>query len=177
MEAQKQAGSMHWAIKSWNVTNGQFFRTGSDKCNEFVSDSTAKANGPDNRAVVADTGKIPTASQYADPKVTITGLSAPRPLSEAKAGDVIAQDHGTGANGNAEGHVGIVVAAPTANSPGQTASANANQGGKVTVNDWGFRSPTANPNNGERNGANSPAPVVRHPLPIPPPLPLGTVGP
>ncbi len=31
-------------------------------------------------------------------------------------------------------------------------------------NDWGFRSPTANPNNGERHGANSPAPVVPDPL-------------
>jgi RHS repeat-associated protein len=169
--AQQQDGSMHWAVNDWNISNGQLFRTGSDKCNEFVSDEIADAGGQQNRPTVADTGKIPTASQYADPKVKITGLSEPRPLSEAKPGDVIAQYHGTGVNGNAEGHAGIVVAAPTANSPGQTASANANQGGKVTVNDWGFRKPNANPNNGERNGASSPPPVVRHPLaPLPGPV-------
>ena len=85
-------------------------------------------------------------------------------MSNAKPGDVIAQDHGAGANGNEEGHVGIIVGLPHDGQPGQTASANANQGGQVTVNDWGFRSPTANPNNGERSGASSPAPVVRHPL-------------
>ena len=116
---------------------------------------------------VADTGKIPTASQFADPNVKISGLSAPQPLSAAKPGDTIAQAHGSGANGNAEGHVGIVIALPGANSPGQTASANANQGGKVAVNNWGFRNPNANPNNGERNGASSPPPVVRHPLATP----------
>jgi hypothetical protein len=86
-------------------------------------------------------------------------------MSNAKPGDVIAQDHGPNpATGNEEGHVGIIVALPHDGQPGQTASANANQGGQVTINDWGFRSPTANPNNGERSGASSPAPVVRHPL-------------
>jgi RHS repeat-associated protein len=169
-DAQQEGGSMHWAVNDWNISNAQLFRAGSDKCNEFVSDVIADASGTQNRPVVADTGKIPTATQYADPNVKITGLSEPRPLSEAKPGDVIAQYHGTGANGTAEGHAGIVVAAPTANSPGQTASANANQGGKVKVNDWGFRKPTANPNNGERNGASSLPPVVRHPLaPLPGP--------
>jgi hypothetical protein len=74
-------------------------------------------------------------------------------------------DHGANPkSGNEEGHVGIVVAVPHDGQPGQTASANANQGGKVTINDWGFRSPTANPNNGERNGAASPPPVARRPL-------------
>ena len=160
--AAAQKGSDHWDIKNTNISNLQLFKSGNDKCNEFASDTVKSGDG--TRPVVEGTGKIPTASQFADPKVKITGLSEPKPLSEAKSGDVIAQTHGSGANGNAEGHVGIVVAAQTANSPGQTASANANEGGKVTINDWGFRSPTANPNNGERNGAASPPPVVRHPL-------------
>jgi hypothetical protein len=169
-EAQNARGSDHWDISNTNVSNGQLFRKGSDKCNEFVADTVTKASGGSPTNVVG-TGKIPTASQFADPKVKITGLSEPKPLNEAKPGDVIAQPHGNGANGNPEGHVGIVVAAPTADSPGQTASANANPqyGGQVTINDWGFRKPDATPNNGERNGANSPPPVVRHPLPNPPP--------
>jgi len=75
----------------------------------------------------------------------------------AKPGDVIAQDHGRDPNGGEDAHAGIIVA------PGKTASANANEGGTITVNDWGFRNPNGNPNNGERNGSNSPAPVVRHP--------------
>jgi|HubBroStandDraft_1064217.scaffolds.fasta_scaffold318980_2 hypothetical protein len=86
-------------------------------------------------------------------------------MSNAKPGDVIAQDHGPNpTSGNEEGHVGIIVALPHNGQAGQTASADAYKGGQITVNDWGFRSPTANPNNGERNGASSPAPVVRHPL-------------
>ena len=149
-EAGNSAGSNLWSAKNTTMSNGQVFWSGSNKCNEFVSDTVTRAGGP--TPVVLGTDKIPTASQFADPNVKIAGFSGPQPLSEAKPGDIIAQAHGTGENGNAEGHAGIVVAAPTADSPGQTASANANKGGQVTVNDWGFRSPTANPNNGERNG-------------------------
>ncbi|MGC2741861.1 MAG: RHS repeat-associated core domain-containing protein [Candidatus Angelobacter sp.] len=161
--AAAQKGSDAYDIKKTNISNLQIFKNGSDKCNEFVSDTVKSADG--TRPVVDGTGKIPTAAQFADPKVKITGLSAPDSMSNSKPGDVIAQDHGPNPNtGNEEGHVGIVVSLPHDGQPGQTASANANEGGKVTVNDWGFRSPTANPNNGERNGASSPAPIVRHPL-------------
>ena len=160
--AKAQNGSTSYNINTTNVSNMQIFKPGSDKCNEFVADTVKSADG--TRPVVDGTGKIPTAAQFADPNVKITGLSAPEPMANAKPGDVIAQDHGAGNNGNEEGHVGIVTALPHDGQPGQTASANANVGGKVTVNDWGFRSPTASPNNGERNGAASPAPVVRHPL-------------
>jgi len=161
--AKAQNGSQAYAINKTNISNMQIFKNGSDKCNEFVSDTVKSADG--TRPVVDGTGKIPTAAQFADPNVKINGLSAPEPMSNAKPGDVIAQDHGANpTTGNEEGHVGIIVALPHDGQPGQTASANANQGGQVTVNDWGFRSPTANPNNGERNGASSPAPVVRHPL-------------
>ena len=159
-QAGNQNGSEHWDISNNNMSNGQMFWNGSNKCNEFVYDQVVDAGGP--KPVVADTGRIPTAAQITDPKVKIDGFSEPRPLSEAKPGDMIAQDHGRNAAGTGDdAHAGIVVA------PGKTASANANEGGKVTVNDWGFRSPTAAQNNGERNGAASPPPVVRHPLPPP----------
>jgi RHS repeat-associated protein len=161
--ATAQNGSHAYDIKNTNISNMQIFKPGSDKCNEFVADTVKSADG--TRPVVEGTGKIPTAAQFADPNVKITGLSAPEPLANAKPGDVIAQDHGPNPKtGNEEGHVGIVVSLPHDGQPGQTASANANEGGKVTVNDWGFRNPNANPNNGERHGASSPAPVVRRPL-------------
>ena len=153
--AASHAGNTVWSIGGMNTSNGQVFKSGSNKCNEFVSDTVAEAGK--TRPTVANTGKIPTAAQLADPNVKINGLSAPDSMSNAKPGDVIAQDHGRDPNGGEDAHAGIIVA------PGKTASANANEGGTITVNDWGFRNPNGNPNNGERNGSNSPAPVVRHP--------------
>jgi RHS repeat-associated protein len=161
--AKTSKGTDRYDIKTTVVSNGQVFKNGSDKCNLYVSETVKNSTG--EHTVVVDTGKIPSAAQFANPNVKIAGLSAPEPLANAKPGDVIAQDHGPNAkSGNEEGHVGIVVSLPHDGQPGQTASANANVGGQVTINDWGFRSPTANPNNGERHGADSPAPVVRHPL-------------
>jgi RHS repeat-associated protein len=161
--ARTSNGTDRYDIKNTVVSNGQVFKSGSDKCNLYVSETVKNSTG--EHTTVDGTGKIPSAAQFADPNVKITGLSAPEPMANAKPGDVIAQDHGANPkSGNEEGHVGIVVSLPHDGQPGQTASANANQGGKVTINDWGFRSPTANPNNGERHGADSPAPVVRHPL-------------
>jgi RHS repeat-associated protein len=156
--ARNQVGSHDWNIKTTNVSGTQVFKSGSDKCNQFVGDTLSEAGKA--RPTVSD-GKggtrMPTAHELADPKVKINGLSDPKPLSQAKPGDVIAQAHG-----NTEGHAGIIVDLP-GRAPGQTVSANANQGGEVTQNDWGFRNPNANPNNGERNGSSSPPPVVRHP--------------
>ena len=160
--AKISAGTDRYDKSATVVSNGQVFTSGKDKCNLYVSETMKNSTG--EHTTVEGTGKIPTATQFADPNVKITGLSAPEPMSNAKPGDVIAQDHGPNpTTGNEEGHVGIVVSLPHDGQPGQTASANANEGGRVTINDWGFRSPTANPNNGERNGASSPAPVVRHP--------------
>src|SRR5260221_816187 len=161
-EAANPNSSNHYLIKNTNFSNMQLFKSGSDKCNEYVSDTVDRADGL--RPTVVGTGRIPTATQFADPNVEITGLSSPLPVINARAGDVIAQEHGTGPNGTPEGHVGIVVAAPTPHSLGQTASANAYQGGRVTINDWGFRSPTATPNKGERNGIATPPQVLAHPL-------------
>jgi RHS repeat-associated protein len=161
--AKISRGTDRYDVKATVVSNGQVFTSGKDKCNLYVSETMKNSTG--EHTTVDGTGKIPTAAQFADPNVKITGLSAPEPMANAKPGDVIAQDHGANpTSGNEEGHVGIVVSLPRDGQPGQTASANANEGGRVTINDWGFRSPTANPNNGERSGASSPAPVVRHPL-------------
>lgn len=60
--------------------------------------------------------------------------------------DVIAMAH----HDDRDGHVGIYVG------NGMTASANANFGGKITVNNWGFRGPGQN---GEHPG--DAGPVVR----------------
>jgi len=161
--AKISAGTDRYDKSATVVSNGQVFTSGKDKCNLYVSETMKNSTG--EHTTVDGTGKIPSAAAFADPNVKITGLSAPEPMANAKPGDVIAQDHGANpTSGNEEGHVGIVVSLPHDGQPGQTASANANEGGKVTINDWGFRSPTANPNNGERSGASSPAPVVRHPL-------------
>jgi len=160
--AKISAGTDRYDKSATVVSNGQVFKPGSDKCNLYVSENQKNSTG--EHTVVEGTGKIPSAAAFADPNVKITGLSAPEPLANARPGDAIAQDHGPGANGNEEGHVGVVVSLPHDGQPGQTASANANEGGKVTINDWGFRSPTAAQNNGERHGAASPPPVVRHPL-------------
>jgi RHS repeat-associated protein len=152
--AESHKGSMDWAIKTENtsgtdVGHKQVFREGTNKCNEFVGDTLAEAGKarPEVSNGIGGT-RMPTAHELADPKVHIPGLSDPKPLSEAQPGDVIAQQHG------AYGHAGIVV------EPGQTASVNTagDNGGKITVNDWGFRSTGQN---GESK--TDPAPVVRRP--------------
>ena len=151
--ALTHTGSKDWAINGVNTSGGHVFKPGSNKCNEFVADTLGEAGKKVPTVPDGNGGtRLPTAHELADHNVHIDGLSDPKPVSEAQRGDVIAQAHG-----DSEGHTGIIVG------PGQTASANANEGGTITVNDWGFRSSTANPNNGERNGANSPAPVVRTP--------------
>lgn len=86
----------------------------------------------------------PTAHERADPNVHIAGWSSTKPASQAQAGDVIAQAHGSW------GHAGVVVA------PGQTVSVNSttNPAGIVTQNNWGFR-----PTGGNGEGPHDPAPV------------------
>ena len=161
--ARASAGTDRYDIKAWVVSDGQLFKRGSDKCNLYVSEMMKNSTG--KHTTVEGTGKIARAAQFADPKVKITGLSAPEPMANARPGDVIAQDHGPNPeNGNVEGHVGIIVSLPHDGQPGQTASASLFEGGKVVINDWGFRDPNAKDNNGERQGAKSPPPVVRHPL-------------
>jgi hypothetical protein len=131
-----------------------------DKCNELVADSIEASGLP--RPQVPYTGwkgwlaslfgktRDPDAHEWADPNVHIPGWSSPKGLSEAKAGDVIAQGHGP-----KWGHSGIVIG------PGQTISVDTTTAGHlagwVTKSNWGFR---ASPLNGEEPGDRSP--VVRH---------------
>ena len=119
-----------------------------NKCNEFVADILLEAGYP---VPEVPGEQIASARDYAMPTIQIVGLSAPMPVSMARPGDVIAQDHTQ--QGQAWGHVGIVVG------PRLTASANAVDrfGGQITVNDWGFRQA---PDNGEPF-EGSPPPVVR----------------
>jgi RHS repeat-associated protein len=153
--AQSHVGSKDWAINGTNtsgkdVGHPQVFKPGSDKCNQFVGDTLAEAGKtrPEIKDKDGNT-RMPSAHEMADPNVHIPGLSDTKPLSEAKPGDVIAQEHG-----DTYGHAGIVAGS------GETVSANAtgNYGGQITQNDWGFR-PAGQ--NGE--SSTDPAPVVRHP--------------
>ena len=132
-----------------------------DKCNEFVADAIEAAGLP--RPQVAYAGffgifknlmgdtRDPDAHEWADPNVRIAGWSSPEPVSKARAGDVIAQQH------NAlgpYGHSGIVALTK----PDKTASVNtAGQPGVLSINAWGFR-----PKGQNGESATDPAPVVRH---------------
>ena len=140
-----------------NVSKGSY-KAGTDKCNELVADSIEESGRPRPYVHYTNTGGLkggvrslftrdPDANEWANPNVSIPGWSAPKPLSEARPNDVIAQAHGQW------GHSGIIVAW------GLTVSVNtaANPAGIVTRNDWGFRPA---PQNGE--GPGDPAPVVRH---------------
>jgi len=126
------------------------FKPGQNKCNEFAGDTVAES-GKARPEITDKNGNVrmPSAPEWADPNVHIPGWSDTRPLSEARADDMLAQAHEDGG-----AHVGIVA---LVDGKLQTVSANAHYAGMITVNDWGFR-PN---NNGE--GDNAPAPVVRHP--------------
>jgi len=152
--AHSNLNSLDWMAAPGGTSGRQLFKPGSNKCNEYVGDTLDQSG---HKAPMVPDGKggmrLATAHELADPNVHIAGLSDTKPMSQAQVGDVISQAHG-----DTEGHTGIIVA------PGLTSSANANEGGVVTENNWGFRDPNAAINNGERNGSNSPAPVVRTPI-------------
>lgn len=158
--AANHRGDKDWATNGFNRSGGDTghphdFLPKSNKCNEFVGDTLAEAGK--KRPEITDSNgntRMPTAHELADPNVHIPGLSDPKPLSDAQPGDVIAQAHGV------YGHAGIVVA------PGETASANTagDNGGKITVNEWGFRTgPIVNGMGPNGESATDPAPVVRTP--------------
>ncbi len=151
-EANSEVGSTAYLVSK---TKGKY-GADKDKCNELVADTIQASGLP--RPQVGYTGwkgwlarvfgltRDPTSHEWADPSVNIPGWSSPQPLSEARPGAVIAQEHG------ANGHAGIVVGS------GQTVSANTavNPAGLVTRNNWGFR-----PRGGNGDGPRDPAPVVR----------------
>jgi hypothetical protein len=140
------------------------FGPGSDKCNLLVADIIEESGLPRPQVPYKNEGvkgkisntmgrmRDPDANEWANPKVKIPGWSEPRPLSEARPGDVIAQQHGNG------GHAGMIVWNPD---QGKLLTVSVNTADKipglVTQNPWGFREP---PYNGEKPG--DPAPVVRH---------------
>lgn len=103
------------------------FKPNTNKCNLFVAEMAraAEAAVPNIRGFRKT--YPPTAGDWADPGVTIRGWIV---VTVPKPGDVVAVAH---RYSDATGHCGIVVG------KGQTASANANEGGRITVNDWGFR--------------------------------------
>ena len=131
------------------------YPAGSNKCNKLVCDVVGESGRPRPQVHYAKEGFLgwlkslftrdPSANEIANPRVDIPGWSGPRPLSEARVSDIIAQQHGM------YGHSGIVERF------GSTISVNTRIGGIVERNDWGFRDP---PLNGEWIG--DPAPVVRH---------------
>ena len=144
--AIRHEGDTAYEASKWNG----WYRPGSNKCNKAVADWIV-ASGHPRPSAPGHFGLIlrdPSAHEWADPKITIAGWSAPLPFAEAKPGDVIAQQHGPVC-----GHVGIVVG------NGRTVSAygEVRPQGLVLENDWGFR--TASGGNGE--SGTDPAPVVR----------------
>jgi hypothetical protein len=144
--AMSHEGDTSYEAAKWNG----WYRPGSNKCNKAVADWISAAGYP-RPFVRGHFGLIPrdpSAHEWADPKVKIAGWSAPMPLSAARPGDVIAQQHGP-----VYGHVGIVTG------PRETVSAygEVKPQGLVLQNDWGFRTePGANGESG-----SDPAPVVR----------------
>jgi len=139
------------------------YGAGSPKCNKFVADSIEESGLPRPQAPYKNEGVVgridnmlgrsrdPSTNDWANPNVKIPGWSEPRPLSEARLGDVIAQQHGDG------GHAGVLVYGDK----GELATASSNTAqapkGIVTVNNWGFRPRLQN---GESE--KDPFPIVRH---------------
>jgi hypothetical protein len=137
------------------------YPAGSNKCNKFVADVIEEATGqrpqvpyPEPQGFMESVRAFfrsaqirdPSANDYANPNVNIPGLSSPRPLSEARRNDIIAQQHGR------DGHAGVVVRY------GRAISVDTQHGGIVVPGSWGFR---PSPGNGELF-PSGPPPVVRH---------------
>jgi RHS repeat-associated protein len=149
------AGRVHRDMASYaedSVTSTKYHNTrfGTvNHCNEFVGDM-AEASGR-VRPMVWVPGfpegfwRPAVSHELADPSVKIPRWTSPKPLSEARRNDIIAQQHGKW------GHTGIVT------SPGNSITVNTIRGGIVEAEHWGFRGPGKN---GE--GPHDPPPVIRH---------------
>jgi hypothetical protein len=96
----------------------------SNKCNAFVWDALTAGGNPPGRL---EGGRIPSASEWADADIRISGYYILPPGAAPKAGDVVA----TG------GHVGLYMPLPKGRNG--TISARAGADGEVVHNDWGFR--------------------------------------
>jgi RHS repeat-associated protein len=144
---QDMASHSEASIASTKYHNTRFGSV--NHCNEFVGDMAEAAGRV--RPMVWVEGfpggfwRPAVSHELADRNVKIPGWTFPKPLSEARRNDIIAQQHGKG------GHTGVVVG------PGRSISVNSLEGGVVRAGEWGFR---PYPGNGERKG--DPPPVVRH---------------
>lgn len=108
-------------VRGQNGTGGR----GALKCNFFVWD--ALSAGGDAPGRMSD-GRVPSASEWADPNVNIPGYSLVPLAMTPQPGDVVA-------NG---GHVGLYAPLPDG-SPGTISAASLFNGNGVVHNDWGFR--------------------------------------
>jgi hypothetical protein len=102
----------------------------SPKCNKFTWD--ALANGGDPAGRMPD-GRIPSASEWANPEINIPGYYVLPSGSSFKPGDVVSDGH----------HTGLYVPLDS-ESPGTVSAAYPFTGGTginggVVNNDWGFR--------------------------------------
>ncbi|MCP3672833.1 MAG: hypothetical protein GY814_20905 [Gammaproteobacteria bacterium] len=101
------------------------------KCNLFVWD--ALSEGGDAPGRMAD-GRVPSASEWADPNVDIPGYPLVPKGMLPQVGDVVASD----------GHVGIY--APQGDgTPGTISAAAFGYGSGLVHNDWGFREGSSSP--------------------------------
>jgi len=131
-EASNAQGSTHW-----DVANKTKIAAGKDKCNEFAGDMIEGVGRQRPKVPYSGIeGKIlaafgimrdPSAKEWAT--IPIPGYSAPMPVSTAASGDIVAVGHAN----DQHGHVGIYVGGSG------VASANWYQGGRITINNWGFR--------------------------------------
>ncbi|SIO59004.1 hypothetical protein SAMN05444166_5891 [Singulisphaera sp. GP187] len=105
------------------------FAANTNKCNKFVFDVAVEAGvtPPPKVSMYLIFSRPPTAGEWADPKVAISGWDV---VTSPLPGDVVAEAH---RYADATGHVGIVVG------PNLTVSASALVGGVIVENDWGFR--------------------------------------
>jgi len=140
-----------------NKSNGAY--PAGVKCNEFVSDAVEKSGKARPkvrygglRGLLGMT-RDPTAAEWANPKVAISGWSKPMPVSAAEPGDVIAQQHGEHG-----GHAGIVVDGDYGGLYTVSVSSRTQVPGTLVMNSWGFQS------SGNGEGPGDSAPVVRQPV-------------
>lgn len=101
------------------------------KCNKFVWDALSKGGDPAGRM---PDGRIPSASEWGDPKVVIPGYTVIPSGTALQDGDVLSDG----------AHVGLYGPLQSGNSGSVSAAAPLKGGtglaGGVVHNDWGFRS-------------------------------------
>ncbi|WP_020466071.1 CHAP domain-containing protein [Singulisphaera acidiphila] len=123
--ARSKVGAKDWMYG----TAKDEFAANTNKCNKFVYDVVVEAGvkPPPKVSMYLIFSRPPTAGEWADPKVEISGWEV---VTTPQPGDIVAEAH---RYADATGHVGIVVG------PNLTVSAASNVGGVIVENDWGFR--------------------------------------